>query len=266
MRATGMIGPDERIAVVVRRLREASERARPIVDDGTWPALDLDAAYRAQAELVEARIARGEQQSGLKLGFTSLAKMEQMGVSEIIAGRLTDAMAVADGGILGLAGLIHPRVEPEICFRVARDVDLADGPEAVLDAVDAVAPALEVIDSRYDGFSFDLPRVVADNTSAAAYAVGSWSPLGTVAGLAVRMHVDGVVVAEGDTDAILGDPLDALRRLAGLGARHGFVLHGGQVVLAGAATAAVALRPGRVRVEVETLGTVAIDVVAGPAS
>ncbi|GAB2828244.1 fumarylacetoacetate hydrolase family protein [Actinocorallia aurea] len=256
---------DAAVRTAADRLHEAAETARPIVADGTWPDLDLAQAYAAQTDLVGRRLARGERQSGLKLGFTSLAKMEQMGVSEIIAGRLTDAMAVPDGGTLDVAGLIHPRVEPEICFRVARDVDLAAGPGALLAAVDAVAPALEVIDSRYEGFSFDLPRVVADNTSAAFYAVGPWSALDrdAIGDLAVEMELTGAPTTRGTTKAILGDPLDALRRLTGIGAAHGFVLHAGELVLAGAATAAVALTPGTVRVTVATLGSVEIAVVDG---
>ncbi|WP_123665471.1 2-keto-4-pentenoate hydratase [Actinocorallia herbida] len=260
-----MTSNDEAVKAAADRLHEAVETARPIIDDGTWPDLDLAQAYAAQADLVGRRLARGERQSGLKLGFTSLAKMAQMGVSEIIAGRLTDAMAVPDGGTLDVAGLIHPRVEPEICFRVARDVDLADGPEALLAAVDAVAPALEVIDSRYDGFSFDLPRVVADNTSAAAYAIGPWSALDRagIGDLAVSMELTDAPTTRGSTQAILGDPLDALRRLAAIGAAHGFTIHEGELVLAGAATAAAPLPLGTVRVAVATLGEVAITVVDG---
>lgn len=260
-----MSSADDVVAQVADRLDEAAESGQAIVDDGSWPELSLAQAYAAQAGLVGRRLARGERPSGLKLGFTSIAKMEQMGVDEIIAGRLTSSMVVADGDTLDLGRLIHPRVEPEICFRVDRDVDFADGPDALLAAVSAVAPALEVIDSRYDGFSFDLPRVVADNTSAAAYAVGPWSPLDAqaVGDLSVRMEIDGVVATEGNTAAILGDPLDAVRRLARLGAAHEFTLSAGDVVLAGAATVAVPLRPGTVRVAVHGIGEVTISVVDG---
>jgi 2-oxo-3-hexenedioate decarboxylase len=263
-----MTSTDAAVTAVADRLFEAAETGKAVLADGTWPELDLAQAYAAQTDLVGRRLARGERPAGLKLGFTSLAKMEQMGVDEIIAGRLTDAMALADGDTLDVAGLIHPRVEPEICFRLARDVDLADGAEALLDAVDAVAPALEVIDSRYEGFSFDLPRVVADNTSAAYYAIGEWSPLDreAIGDLAVRMEATGTPDTLGSTSAILGDPLDAVRRLAGIGAAHGFVARAGDLILAGAATAAVPLVAGEVKVAVAGLGEVAISVVDGSGS
>ena len=123
------------------------------------PALDLAAAYAVQHAVSRAPVARGERPTGVKLGFTSRAKMVQMGVDEVIGGRLTDAMAVADGGVVDLGRLIHPRIEPEVAFRLGRDVDPDERVRvARVAAVDAVAPALEIIDSRYADFRFSLER------------------------------------------------------------------------------------------------------------
>ncbi|MDX6742768.1 2-keto-4-pentenoate hydratase [Actinocorallia sp. A-T 12471] len=219
--------------------------------------LDVDGAYAVQSALLAARVAQGERLVGVKLGFTSLAKMAQMGVDEIIVGFLTDAHEVADGGELFTSGLIHPRVEPEVAFRLDRDVDAAkEGPEGLLAAVGAVAPALEVIDSRYANFRFSLPDVIADNTSACRFAVGPWSPIPDgLAALDVALLLDDEVVASGSTGAILGDPLEALRRLPALAARYGHPLKAGTVILAGAATEAVPLPTGtRVTVKVAGLG------------
>ena len=220
-------------------------------------APDLAAAYRIQHELIGHRLARGERLIGCKLGFTSKAKMAQMGVSEIIVGQLTDAMQVADGGDVDLARFIHPRIEPEVAFRLGRDVagDIAD-------CVDAVAPALEIIDSRYRDFRFSLPDVIADNTSAAAFVVGAWQPITNVADLAVRLVVDGTDVEAGSTAAILGHPMRALEELVELAARYGIVLHAGDVILAGAATAAVPFGANRVEAHVEGLGTASVRGVA----
>ncbi len=208
--------------------------------------LDADAAYAVQEALVARRLARGERLVGLKLGLTSRAKMAQVGVDEVIWGRLTDAMAIADGATVETSGLIHPRIEPEVAFLL----------DASGDAV-AVAPALEVIDSRYADFRFSLADVIADNSSAAAFAIGSWKPLPDgLDNLGVLLVVDGRVTQIGSTAAILGDPhraLAAARRLAGPPAEAGWVL------LAGAATAAVPLGKGaHVRAVVEGLGTVAV--------
>lgn len=225
-------------------------------------SLDIGQAYAVQDHLLRFRIARGERLSGRKLGFTSEAKMAQMGVSELIVGFLTDAMEIPNGGTLSLTGLVHPRVEPEIAFRIRSSIGPASTPAEFLAAVDAVAPALEIIDSRYRDFRFSLPDVVADNTSACRYVVGEWSPFtAELAARAVALYVDGASVAEGSTSAILGDPLLTLPRMLAMSAKYAFTIPAGSTILAGAATAAVALTAGtHVSAEVEGLGSVSLIV------
>ncbi|SFO37562.1 fumarylacetoacetate hydrolase family protein [Actinomadura madurae] len=210
-------------------------------------------AYAIQDSVIGRRLARGERPAGLKLGFTSKAKMEQMGVSEVIVGRLTDAMRVPDGGEVALDRFIHPRVEPEVAYRIARDVTPDDGELAV----DAVAPALEIIDSRYRDFRFSLPDVIADNASSAGFVIGSWQPAGVdLDDLAVRLTVNGDTVETGSTSAILGHPDRALPALLEIARRQGMALRAGDVVLAGGATAAAPFPPGRVVADVAGLGSV----------
>ncbi|GAA1790509.1 2-keto-4-pentenoate hydratase [Actinomadura chokoriensis] len=212
-------------------------------------------AYAIQDAVIARRLARGERPAGLKLGFTSKAKMAQMGVSEVIVGRLTDAMRVEDGGEVALGRFIHPRVEPEVAYRIARDVTPDDDELPV----DAVAPALEIIDSRYRDFRFSLPDVIADNASSAGFVVGPWRPLGADLGdLAVRLTVGGEVVETGSTSAILGHPDRALPALLEIARRQGMPLRAGDVVLAGGATAAAPFPPGRVEVDVAGLGTASV--------
>ncbi|MCO8274074.1 4-oxalocrotonate decarboxylase [Actinoplanes sp. TRM 88003] len=211
------------------------------LESGSFPA---DDPYAVQREVVDLRLARGETVAGVKLGLTSKAKMQQMGVDSVIWGWLTDAMRIEDGGLLDLGPRIHPKVEPEVAFLVR------DG------AIAAVAPALEVIDSRWLDFKFTLDEVIADNTSAAGFVVGAWQPLpGNIDSLGVQLILDGEVIESGSTAAILGDPREAFAealRLAG-------TLEDDWVVLAGAATAAVAVGPGQtVRVEVEGLGSASL--------
>lgn len=216
-------------------------------------------AYAIQDAVIARRLARGERPAGLKLGFTSKAKMAQMGVSEVIVGRLTDAMRVPDGGEVPLGRFIHPRAEPEVAYRIARDVTPDDDELPV----DAVAPALEIIDSRYRDFRFSLPDVIADNASSAGFVVGPWQPLGADLGdLAVRLTVGGEVVETGSTSAILGHPDRALPALLEIARRQGFALRAGQVVLAGGATAAAPFPPGRVEVDVAGLGTASVTGIA----
>lgn len=238
------------------QLDAAQRGAAAIAQLGLGP--DLADAYRVQRELIERRLARGERLVGSKLGFTSKAKMAQMGVSEIIVGRLTDAMQVDNAAGVELRRFIHPRIEPEIAFRLGRDASAGN----IADCVDAVAPALEIIDSRYRDFRFSLPDVIADNTSAAAFVVGEWQPLRDVADLPVRMVVDGAEVEVGSTSAILGHPLYALEQLIELAAKYDIALRAGDMILAGAATAAVPFGRNRVEVHVDGLGSASVSGVA----
>ncbi|MEU5397956.1 fumarylacetoacetate hydrolase family protein [Streptomyces sp. NPDC005963] len=243
------------ITALAESLDRAALNARPL-PGGVTGLEDTTEAYAVQDALIVRRLARGERLTGVKLGFTSLAKMRQMGVADLIHGRLTDRMEIPDGGQYDLSGLIHPRVEPEVAFLLGDTLRPGADPTA---AVAAVAPALEVIDSRYDGFRFSLPEVIADNTSAAAYVVGPWSALRSPGGpsdlgnLGVLLELDGRPAETGSTAAILGHPLRALAaavRLCG-------PLEPGTVILAGAATAAVPLPPGtHVRATVTGLGAV----------
>lgn len=224
-------------------------------------ALSIDEAYLVQKELLSLRLKRGEQISGAKLGFTSKAKMKQMGVNEVILGFLTDRMLITPGSKLSLNQLVHPRVEPEIAFRFGQEVRPGADLEEIADSVDAVAPALEVIDSRYRDFSFSLSDVVADNTSACRYAIGEWVEFTpNLAERAVTMLVDGAVVETGSTSAILGDPMTALEAFARMHQQHGTALPAGSVLLAGAATAAITLTPSsKLTAIVAGLGTIELE-------
>ncbi|MEU2666804.1 4-oxalocrotonate decarboxylase, partial [Micromonospora sp. NPDC007220] len=159
---------------------------------------------------------------------------------------------------------IHPRVEPEVAFLLDRLPEPGEPVGDFTDAVRAVAPAIEVIDSRYANFTFSLPDVVADNTSAAAFTIGAWSPVPDgLDNLGVLLEIDGRVAQVGSTAAILGDPRRALDEGIRLAGRHGVRLREGWVFLAGAATAAVPLKPGaHVRAVVEHLGTTSLRAAA----
>lgn len=217
---------------------------------------DLATAYRIQQAGIRLRQQRGERVVGLKLGFTSRAKMIQMGVDALIWGELTDAMQLSDGGRLDLAKLIHPRVEPEIAFITAIDIDRPLSLAEAGLALAGVAPALEIIDSRYRDFRFSLQDVVADNCSSARYVVGPLcAPDSLLDNLGVVLRFDGRPVQIGSSAAILGQPLRALAEISRLLHQQERVLPAGSLILAGAATAAEALRPGlHVSVEVAGLG------------
>lgn len=226
--------------------------------------IDVPAAYRVQRENIRRRVSRGEHITGVKMGFTSQAKMTQMGVDDVIWGILTDAMA-AGGDAYDISGLIHPKVEPELVFRLGRRVSGTGGADGAVgaaeaeSAVDAVAVGFEVLDSRFEGYEFTLPDVIADNASAAGFGTGPWHELASVpdiSDLPVTLLVNGEPLREGSTRAILGDPWESLRSAARLATQAGITLEPGWVVLAGAITEAVPLTPGaHVAVTAAPLGT-----------
>ena len=241
------------VTVFSERLDTAATSRTATPQFGEASGMDVPMAYAVQEALVARRLARSERLVGLKLGLTSRAKMAQMGVEEVIWGRLTDAMRIPDGGTVQLAEHIHPKAEPEVAFLIANG------------SISAVAPAIELIDSRYVDFRFTLPEVIADNTSASGFVVGPWSPVPPdVDNLGVLLEIDGRVVQVGSTAAILGDPRRALAETTRLAGRHGIDLPDEWILLAGAATAAVPVRPGAyVRAVVEKLGTASLTAVAG---
>ena len=233
-----------KIAQVAELLDTAAYKAQEI-DQFAPGHFSLPEAYEIQRASIQRRVARGEKINGIKLGFTSRAKMIQMGVDSLIWGIITDQMVEEEGGIVDLKRYIHPRVEPEVCFVTRKDMS---GPLTALEAVDyleAVAPAMEIIDSRYRNFKFTLEDVVADNCSSAGLVIGAWSRnFDNLDNAGVRLQFDGRNVQVGSTAAILGHPLRCIVQASRL--LHGaqMTLPAGSLIMAGAATAAEALRPG----------------------
>lgn len=235
------------------RLDKAVGSATAIPQLSAERSLTLEEAYAVQAAGVSLREARGDRVAGVKLGFTSKAKAEQMGVSDVIIGVIHEGMAVADGGTVDVATMVHPRIEPEVAFRLGSAVDPHAAPDDdsdILAATVEVAPALEIIDSRYRDFRFSLSDVVADNTSAAGFVIGPWRSFAAARGeldlaaLDVVLSMDGEQAARGSSADILGDPVRALGAVKRMAREHGLALPAGSVILAGAATAAQPLGAG----------------------
>ena len=157
---------------------------------------------------------------------------------------------------------VHPRVEPEIAFLLKRKLEgLVTAAEA-LDAVEAVAPAMEIIDSRYKDFKFTLEDVVADNASSSGFVVGPWHKADAdLSNLGMLLEINGRPAQIGSSGAILGHPIRSLVAAARLSSAAGEPLEEGWIVMAGGATAAEWLHAGDyVRNTVEALGVVAFSV------
>lgn len=243
-------------------LDQASFSAKAVPQIVLSQKISLSEAYAIQAASLGKRYARGEQATGFKLGFTSKAKMEQMGVHEIIWGRLTDKMELKPGEDLQKEAFIHPRVEPEIAFLISERIDRVITLEEAPQFLSGVAGALEIIDSRYENFKFSLEDVVADNCSSAAYIIGDWmAPDTPFAAREITLKINGESVQEGNSNAILGNPLASLVELARILSENGEAIEAGTVVLAGAATSAVYLKSGdKVEGLFEGMGSVQLTV------
>jgi 2-oxo-3-hexenedioate decarboxylase len=232
-----------------------------ITDD--YPDMDWQDAYAIQDALRARKEAAGVKIAGLKMGLTSYAKMKQMGVEDPVYGFLTDYGSVEDGGDIACDRLIHPKVEAEVAFMLKTDLV---GPgirmEDVLAATDYVVPAVEIIDSRYENFRFDLKSVVADNTSAARFVTGRTTlPVDglDLATMQVDILKNGDVVASGTGDAVLGNPAESVAMLANLLGARGIPLRAGTFVMAGAVTEAIAVAPGdRIEARYTHLGSVSM--------
>lgn len=228
-----------------------------------WPELDLETAYQVQDEILCRKVESGEHIVGVKLGLTSRAKQQRMGIDSPLTAWLTDRMVLPAGAPLVVGQLIHPRVEPEIVFVLGERL-AGPGVTAAraMEAVSHVYGGLEVIDSRFTDFKFTLPDVVADNASSALFAVGGVARKPDELDLALEaclLVVDGDVVDSATGAAVQGHPAQALALAANSLAKRNQALEPGWVVLTGGLTDAVFATPGsQVSAVFSNLGSVTL--------
>lgn len=209
------------------------------------PDLTVEEGYLIQEELVSMKLEEGHKIVGPKMGLTSQAKMQQMGVNEPIYGYVFDYMLIDNGGEVSLSDLIHPKVEAEIAFVIGEDIE---GPGVtgaqVLAKTEAVVPALEIIDSRYENFDFTLPDVVADNASTSRVVFGTKLIKPELIDLDLvgsTLSINGEIKDLGAGAAVLGHPANAIAMLSNMLARKGDKVRKGDVILSGALTGAALL-------------------------
>ena len=248
---------------VITKLDDAARLALEVPQFDKESKLSLADAYGIQSASIARRLVRGERRVGVKMGFTSRAKMVQMGLSDVIWGRLTDAMYFEEGTDVPRSRFVHPRVEPELAFLLKKPLGGKVAGVEALAAVEAIAPALEIIDSRYRDFKFTLPEVIADNASSSGFVVGGWhAPDQDFSNLGLVMCIDGRAVQIGSTAALLGDPLRSLVAAARVAAAAGEPLQAGWIVLAGGATPAEWIHPGQhISLRMQGLGSVGFQMV-----
>ena len=251
-----------------RALRDAEDRGvgvPPLIE--TFPGLDLETAYAIQLENVDRRLRAGARIVGHKVGLTSKAMQEMLGVDQPDYGHLLDDMIVRSGERVSAGRFVAPRIEPEVAFVLGETLG---GPgcdaDAVLRATASVVASLELIDSRVEGWRIGLLDTIADNASSAAVVLGDPVPLADVTDLTAivaTLRVNGAVAAEGRADAVLGHPANAVAWLVNTLHDRGVVLEPGQVVMPGSCTRAVDIGVGSsVDAEFTALGSVSVELVA----
>ncbi len=265
----GYLGPDGRIDAAGIAAVLATARAGgmtldvPITDEIGLPLAD---AYRIQDEVAALRYAAGERRAGWKLGYTSAAMREQMGVAEPNYGPLTTAMVLPSGAAAPQAAL-QPRTEPEIGLRLGRALSGPCTAAEALDACSAAVACLEIVDSVWTGYRFRLEDNTADLSSAAWVVLGGPLPLDRLDQVRVSLSVDGAAAGEATGAAAGGHPAAGVAWLAGQLAAAGRGLLPGDLVITGGLTAAVPLRAGAVVAAVFTPpsgGTVTVTVAGQP--
>jgi 2-oxo-3-hexenedioate decarboxylase len=246
------------LADTVQHAQDTHSEIHKLTND--FPSMTIADGYLVQAELLRRWKAAGRTLAGYKGGLTSKAKMVQMGVDVPCFGVLIADTCIPDGGVVDTKSLIHPKVEAEIAFVMAKELSGTVTIDEVLAATDFVLPAIEVIDSRYENFKFDLPSVIADNTSAARYVVGG-SPRRVkdldLRLLGVVMEKNGELIGSAAGAAVMNHPAASVVALVQWLADAGQSLPAGSLVMTGGVTEAIAVEAGdHVTARVQHLGTV----------
>lgn len=254
----------EDIVRLCERVEGAQTRAYAIPKlTDEYPAMTIADGYAVQSELRKRLLAQGHRLVGWKAGLTSRAKMKQMGVDVPSIGFLTHKMARPENSAISVSDLIHPRVECEVAFVMKEALYGPDCTrENVLAATDYVLPAVEIIDSRFSGFKFDLASVIADNGSSARF-VGGGRPRYVddldLRTLGAVLEKNGEVVAVGASAAVMGHPAQAIAMLVNILAELGEHLPAGSFVMSGGITEAIAVKAGdNVVARFQDLGSVSM--------
>ena len=199
--------------------------------------ISIDDAYNIQQRMIERRLNAGEKITGKKIGATSAAVQNMLGVYQPDFGYLLDGMLVEEGDIIPVDKMIAPRAEGEIAFILKRDLM---GPgltrAEVLRATDCVMACFEIVDSRIQDWRVKIQDTVADNASCGVYALGSilGDPRKLDLGLCgMVLEKNGQIVATGAGAAALGHPANAIAWLGNTLGRRGIALKAGEVILSG---------------------------------
>ena len=251
-----------RMKALAEMLLAAEQSQKPIPPlTESDPGISVEEAYRIQLLVMGMKKSRGQVVVGKKIGLTSLAMQNMLGVKEPDYGHILDGMVVMEAEKILTTDLIKPRIEGELAFVLKEDLQ---GPGVTLTEVircsEGVIPSLEIIDSRIVDWKIKLPDTVADNASSARIVLGGTiTPLHSLdlrtVGMVLEKNGEAVATAAGA--AVLGHPAQAVAWLANKLAAYDITLRKGEVILSGSLTAAMPIGAGDfVRADFGPLGDV----------
>jgi 2-keto-4-pentenoate hydratase len=253
---------------VAARLRRA-EAERRAIEPVRGEVGTIGAAYKIQQANISHRMAAGHRPVGRKVGLTSKTVQKQLGVDQPDFGLLFDRMEIAEGGRVDLAELIQPKIEAEIAFLLARDLDRPSiSQREVIAATECIFPCLEIVDSRILNWEIDILDTVADNASSARFVVGAVPRRLTdfdFVQCGMTLRENGEVKSLGVGVACLGNPIEAMRWLAQTLSGTDHPLRAGDIVLSGALGPMIPMQPGlHYEGTIAGLGNVRVNTMQSP--
>ena len=212
------------------------------------PELTIDEAYQVQKKMIDMEINNGQKITGKKIGLTSKAMQDMLGVNEPDYGHLLDNMEIGHGESISFKQVLQPKVEGELAFILKEDLT---GPDVttmdVLKATDVIVPALEIVDSRIKDWKITLADTIADNASSGLYVLGErvkkLSDI-DIKQIGMALYKNNELQNTGVGAAALGNPATCVAWLANKLAIYDITLKAGEVILSGALSAAIEAQPG----------------------
>jgi len=237
------------IQVAAEQILEAERTKTTIAPFTSTTNISVDDAYKIQLIQIEEKL-KNSPLVGMKIGLTSEVMQKMFNVDTPDFGHILQSMVYDNNSLVSKSNFIQPKVEFELAFILKDDLK---GPnvteEQVLAATKAIAPAIEIIDSRITDWKFKFEDTVADNGSSAGAIVGeladvpSYEELGQIEVIASK---NGQQFDQGMSSAVMGNPAKAVAWLANMLSEYDITLKAGQFILAGAITAAVTFNAGDV--------------------
>ncbi|WP_369700042.1 2-keto-4-pentenoate hydratase [Bacillus sp. AFS041924] len=213
-----------------------------------YPGITEKEAYQIQLTNIEEKLKKGQKIIGKKIGLTSIAMQELLGVDEPDYGHLLTKMKIPNFGEVQVGNMILPKVEAEIAFVLKKDLIGSNITfEDVVDATDYIVPAIEVVDSRIENWKIRLEDTVADNASSCLFVLGNERfdvKEIDLPNVTMDLYRNDELMNSGKGEAVLGNPIHCVAWLANKLCEFGISLNAGEIILSGALSAAINANAG----------------------